>query len=76
MQQMCSEMAIIEQLLAEFDTPDGTTYRIEYNENGYIHLHTEHVRVDLTPEEFLELTETVTMARTRLMERKDELETQ
>jgi len=69
-------MAIIKQLLAEFTTPDGIEYRIEYNENGYIHLHMDHVRIDLTPEEFLELAGTITEARTCLVERKDELETQ
>ena len=66
-------MAIIDDLLADFETPSGTRYRIEYNDNGYIHLHTEHVRLDLTPDEFLEIADTVVEGRQQLIEIKNEL---
>lgn len=67
-------MAIIEDLLADFETPSGRHYSVEYNANGYIHLHTEHVRIDLTPTEFAELVAVVSEAESRLKEKKDDLE--
>lgn len=75
MQVRCLEMAIIEELLADFETSSGKQYRIEYNQNGYIHLHTEHIRVDLTPEEFLQIVDTVIDARSELLEVKDGIST-
>ncbi|WP_148860256.1 hypothetical protein [Natronococcus pandeyae] len=66
-------MAIVEELLAQFETPSGQTYRIEYNENGFVHLHTEHIRLDLTPEEFLKLSDAITEGHETLLDRKDEL---
>ena len=64
-------MGIVEKVLAEFETCEGTGYRIEYNEGGMIHLHTEHVRLDLNEEEFEELAETVVESRETLSEIKD-----
>ena len=66
-------MAIVKQLLADFETPSGQRYRIEYNENGYIHLHTDHVRIDFTPEEFEKLASVVLASRDELISMKDEL---
>ena len=67
------KMGIVENLLAEFKTPSGTEYQIEYNEDGIIHIHTEHIRVDLTVEEFLQLAETVSEGKRELERIKDDL---
>jgi len=58
-------MGIVEQVLAEFEA-SGHDYRVEYNEGGDIHLHTEHVRIDFTPEEFRTFAETVVESRAAL----------
>ncbi len=67
-------MAIVEQLLADFETPSGREYCIEYNQNGYVHLHTEHTRIDLTPAEFEELVKVVVEANSKLKMKKDDIE--
>jgi len=67
-------MAIVEQLLAEFETPSGQQYRVEYNKNGYIHIHTEHMRIDLTPEEFIQLSEIVIEGRKNLIDVKNDID--
>ena len=63
-------MGIVEQVLAEFEASSGHDYRVEYNEGGDIHLHTEHVRIDFTPEEFRTFAETVVESRAALEETK------
>lgn len=64
-------MGIVEQVLAEFELSDGTSYRIELNRNGRIHLHVDTVRIDMTPEEFQYFTEVVCEARDNLVDIKE-----
>ena len=64
-------MAIIKEVLAEFQTSGKTHYRIEYNENGYIHIHIDSVRIDMTPNEFLEMSGEVIEGEKQLREKKD-----
>lgn len=66
-------MGIVEELLADFETPDGQHYRMELNHDGTIHIHTEHIRIDLTKEEFLQVAERVVEGRDKLKETKDGL---
>ena len=66
-------MGIVEQLLADFETQSGQQYRIELNEGGTIHIHTEHVRIDLTKEEFLQVADAVSEGQEKLMQAKNEL---
>ncbi|MFP8890028.1 hypothetical protein ACLI4U_09670 [Natrialbaceae archaeon A-CW2] len=66
-------MGIVEQVLCDFETKSGYQYTIEYNDNGYIHLHTEHVRLDLTVEEFENLVKAVSEGKEELLEMKDGL---
>jgi hypothetical protein len=67
-------MGIVEAELAAFETPSGQAYVVEYNENGSIHVHTGHVRLDMTPHEFEEFAAVVAAAREELESMKDGLE--
>lgn len=66
-------MGIVKALLADFTTTNGQEYRIEYNENNMIHIHTEQVRIDLTKEEFFRVANAITEGRDELVEIKDDL---
>jgi len=62
-------MGIVEEKLAEFEI-DGKEYVIEYNHHGAVHLHTENLRIDLSPRELYQLSETLQDAQDELSEIK------
>jgi len=64
-------MGIVNQELADFETPSGQHYQIELNESGIVHIHTDHVRIDLTRDEFMKLAQRVTEGYSKLEEMKD-----
>lgn len=66
-------MGIVEETLVDVETGDGTRYRVEKNVDGSVHLHTEHVRVEMEVEEFVEFAEAVLESREELLDRKEDL---
>ena len=69
-------MGIVKEILSDFETESGQSYTIEYNENNHVHIHTGHVRLDLTEEEFLELVESVSEGKQNLVGIKDDIGTE
>lgn len=67
-------MGIVREVLADFETPSGQQYRIELNESGTIHVHTEHVRIDLNRDEFVQFADAVSSGYDELVNTKDELQ--
>ena len=61
-----SKMGIIESVLAEFETTDGTEYRIEYNEGDIVHMHIDSLRIDFSKQEFLEFATVIVNGRSKL----------
>ena len=66
-------MGIVEEVLADFETPDGQNYTVEYNSGGNVHIHTDHVRIVLTEAEFLEFAEVIVDGRDELIHLKDDI---
>lgn len=66
-------MGIVKEVLAEFETENGQAYRIELNESGKIHIHTNHVRIDLARDEFIRIAHSISAGQESLKEIKDEL---
>lgn len=62
-------MGIVEEKLAEFEI-NGTEYIVEYNHHGAVHLHTGNLRIDLSPRELQQLSETLQEARDELSDIK------
>lgn len=65
-------MGIIEQELAEFELSDGSHYRVEYNEDGAVHMHIDGVRIVFSTEEFSRFVSTVEEGRRSLSELKED----
>jgi hypothetical protein len=66
-------MGIVKKVLADFETESGQAYRIELNESGKIHIHTDHVRIDLTRDEFIDIAHSISAGHESLKEIKNEL---
>lgn len=62
-------MGIVEEKLAEFEL-DGNEYVVEFNHHGAVHLHTGNLRIDLSPKELHQLSETLQEARDKLSDIK------
>lgn len=65
-------MGIVEQVLTEFELTDGTEYRIEYNEDGSIHMHVDNFRIVFSTEEFRRFVQTIDDGQTSLRELKQD----
>lgn len=59
--------------MTEFETPSGQNYRIELNESGLIHIHTDHVRLHMSKEEFIQIADKVSKGYEELEGIKDDV---
>lgn len=65
-------MGIVQTLLGRATLPSaGSSVSIEYNESGDVHLQTEAWRLELAPDEFLELAEEMARAAAALRRLKE-----
>lgn len=63
-------MGIIETTLASFELSEIDSCRVEANANGDIHLHLDHLRIEMSPAEFEHFVNVVLRAHDRLHELK------
>lgn len=64
-------MGIVERELGTVELSDGTSYRIELNRNGRIHIHVDSARVDMTVDEFTQFAAVVADAKDALQRIKE-----
>lgn len=67
-------MGIVETELARFELEEIESCCIEYNANGIIHLHLDHLRIEMSPTEFEDFARVVRRARDKLHGLKSENE--
>lgn len=64
-------MGIVETVLAEFELTDGTSYRVEFNEGGVVHVHVDSMRIDMSAREFEEFASVLAEGYTELAADKE-----
>lgn len=64
-------MGIVEDELANFELSDGTTWTIELNESGQIHLHIDNLKIQLSQSEFHNIVDAIAVADSELRELKN-----
>lgn len=63
-------MGIVETTLANFELEEIDTCQVEVNATGVVHLHLDHLRIEMSPAEFEYFATVVERARIQLQEMK------
>lgn len=66
-------MGIVDEVLLEIELDNGEKLYVERNVKGDIHLHIGNLRIQLSPDEFNELKETIIDAHQNLAQYKNDI---